>query len=646
MGPMPRKGFIYAVSLVWVVIVLWFFHFGTDPYPPGGLARLLVDVLLLCLIAASAWGLGALLLRPLHLADDSPGEAPFFEIGAGLGALALAVFFISASGTLYRWAALMLLGAGALLLRKVRFTGQEAIAGAGRWSLGSLGLLSLSLLAGMMTLVCSLAPPEFYDALIYHLAVPDLYIRHHGMVPIPDNFYASYPANMGMLYALGLLLHGGELAQSIHWLCGALATGAIMATAIRHTDRTTALLGCALFSLTPGVMLAATWAIADLGVTLFATLCFAAVLNRWMGGGRRWVVAAGIFAGLALGTKYTSALVVLAPAAGAIALRPNGALFSRRTWRACLSDLALFGGIIALLVAPWLVRNAVYSGNPLAPYFSADQTSSADGPPGISEEIQRRLPRDAGLWGLAWHYLSAPWSVTMGRQGAAGYLGGRFLMLIPMLLLVRGLPRAALPLATISGIAFAGWALSSQVTRYLFPALPVLAMLAAMAARRLPRSIAVPALTWSFLYSVFLFLFLVETIGSYRVVTGAESREDYLSRRVSYYAAARFLEESTPPQAKVLLVGEGRGFYCPREYAANTPFDSPILDRYAASASGERDLIARLKADGFTHLLVSGPELERTRGIKADDLLQRYFPAGGPRLLFEQHDVRVYALPD
>lgn len=501
------------------------------------------------------------------------------------------------------------------------------------------------MLAGVMTLVGSISPPEFYDALIYHLAVPDFYIRHHGMAPMPDNFYAGYPANMGMLYALGLLLNGGELAQSMHWLCGALAAGALAATGARHIDRRTALLGCVFFALRPGVMLISTWAIADLGVTLFGLLCFSAVLNAWQGGGRRWIVAAGIFAGLALGTKYTAAIVVVAPAATALALRPRGGLFFRATWRACLADLALMSGIALLLVSPWLARNVVYSGNPFAPYFSSHANSGGQVTPDVMDEVGRRLPEGGQPADLMWHYLSAPWTATMGRLGAGGYLGPGLLMLVPLLLFMRGLPGITRPLAIIAGAGFLGWAVSSQVTRYLFPVLPPIALLAAVAARRLPRSLTMAGIGWALAYNVFLFLFLVETIGTYRVVTGAETRDEYLTRRVSYFAAASFLAEKATPADRVLFVGEGRGFYCPIPYAAATPFDPPILDRYVRSATDETDLIRRLKADGFTRLLVSGPELERTRGVKADDLMKSSFPSGSPRLLFEKHDVRVYALP-
>ncbi|HET6372859.1 MAG TPA: hypothetical protein VFG76_06105, partial [Candidatus Polarisedimenticolia bacterium] len=142
----------------------------------------------------------------------------------------------------------------------------------------------------------------------------------------------------------------------------------------------------------------------------------------------------------------------------------------------------------------------------------------------------------------------------------------------------------------------------------------------------------------------YLFLFLVETTGGYRVVTGAETRESYLTRRVSYYPAVEYLE-NTPPRSRVLFVGEGRAFYCPRDYVASTPFDKSILETYPEKTTGEGELVAALAADGFTHLLVSDPELRRTRDTTAAAVMERFFPSGSPRLLFEKNGVRVYELP-
>lgn len=645
---MSRARLLPLVSAAWFVVVLSRYHRVPEGFPAWSFASLLSDAALLAAIAFAAWGAGAAIMRWTGLSSDglASGCRAAEELGAGLGALAFAVFALSALGILYRplvlviFIAAFVAGVAAVMRRSSAPASRTVIGDA--WERGCAATQrALLLLAGVATLAAALAPPEFYDALIYHLAVPEAYIRHHGMVAIEGNYYASFPANMGMLYVVGLMLGGAATAQGIHWLCAAATAAAIHATASRHCGRSTGLLAASLFALTPGVLIVSTWAIADLCVTLFATLCFGALLDLWAGGDRRALLKAGLFAGLAMGTKYTAALVVCAPAALLLATRPVSlpAMGARMFRRA--ADIALFAAVVLALVSPWFARNAILEGSPLAPYVGG---RAGDASPSISDEVARRLPKEGGAAGLIAHYLGAPWSVTMERLGQGGYLTPVFLMFVPLIAFVwKDLPRAALPVALLAGGGLVAWALTTQVTRYLMPVLPLFAILAALAAARIPRWIAAAAVLWCLLYGLFLFGALEETVGVYRVVTGVESRDEYLSRRVSYYPAARFLG-TLPRDARVLFAGEGRTFYVPREAVAATPFDRPAIDRYDA-ATGEDALRAALRKDGITHLLVSDPELKRTRGDTAAAFMQRHFPSGAPRRIFDQNGVEVYQLP-
>jgi len=647
---MPRARLLPLLSAAWFVVVLSRYHRVPEGFSAWSFSSLLSDAALLAAIAFAAWGGGAAIMKRLGLSVAGAACRVAEELGFGLGVLALGVFAIAAAGVLYRpvVAAILIAGfvAGVVILARRSSPPTARADVLSPFARGcSVTQGALLCLGGVATLAAALAPPEFYDALIYHLAVPDTYIRHHGMVGIEGNYYAKFPANMGMLYAVGLLLGGGEVAQGIHWLCGAAAALALHAMAARHCGRSTGLLATTLFALTPGVLLVSTWAIADLGVTLFATLCFGALLDLWAGdsrggGDRRSLLKAGLFAGLAVGTKYTAVLVVCAPAALMLAMRPLSLPSVSARMARRVADIALFGAMVLLLVSPWLARNAILEGSPLAPYIG-DRAGSES--PALSDEIARRLPRDGGARALVAHYLGAPWSVTMERLGQGGYLTPVFLMLVPLIAFSRNLPRAALPVALLAGGGLIAWALTTQVTRYLMPVLPLFAILAALAAARIPRWLSVPAVLWCLLYGLFLFGALQATVGVYRAVTGVESRDAYLARRVVYYPAAGFLA-TLPKEARVLFAGEGRTYYSAREAVAATPFDKPAIERYG-TAGGEGALIMSLRRDGITHLLVSDPELRRTRGDSAADFMQRHFPSGAPRRLFAQNGVEVYQLP-
>ncbi|HXI03544.1 MAG TPA: hypothetical protein VNI57_10245, partial [Candidatus Saccharimonadales bacterium] len=165
-------------------------------------------------------------------------------------------------------------------------------------------------------------------------------------------------------------------------------------------------------------------------------------------------------------------------------------------------------------------------------------------------------------------------------------------------------------------------------------------------------------LGWLLLHNVYLFGVLAVTINPYGVAFGVETPESYLARRVSYYPAAAWINVQLPETAKILMIGEGRTYYLERPVAAATPYDAPPIGRYAERAAAEgRDLAGLLREAGFTHLLVSGPEMARiarmfgrrayfddlspgARGAVAD-LLRR----SAARTLFERNGVSVMEVP-
>ena len=52
--------------------------------------------------------------------------------------------------------------------------------------------------------VMSIVPPVSKDALVHHLAVPKLYLRHGGIYEIPFMDFSYYPMNLDLLYMIPL----------------------------------------------------------------------------------------------------------------------------------------------------------------------------------------------------------------------------------------------------------------------------------------------------------------------------------------------------------------------------------------------------------------------------------------------------------
>ncbi|MBI5883211.1 MAG: hypothetical protein HZB91_08910, partial [Elusimicrobia bacterium] len=58
--------------------------------------------------------------------------------------------------------------------------------------------------AGVLNLLCALAPEIYYDSLNYHLALPNLYLLKGRIVATPHQIFSGLPFGGQMLYGLAL----------------------------------------------------------------------------------------------------------------------------------------------------------------------------------------------------------------------------------------------------------------------------------------------------------------------------------------------------------------------------------------------------------------------------------------------------------
>jgi hypothetical protein len=96
--------------------------------------------------------------------------------------------------------------------------------------------------------------------------------------------------------------------------------------------------------------------------------------------------------------------------------------------------------------------------------------------------------------------------------------------------------------------------------------------------------------------------------GSLAFVTGQLSRNAYLTANLTDYGAVRFINETLPPDVRVLALGDQNLYYFRREVLADTAHDHwTQLTRLGGDAEG----IARvLRALGVTHIWVNQDYLE------------------------------------
>ena len=153
----------------------------------GALLQHTLNLLFLAGISLIAIGLGRLILCRAGIKVVSFGEDVVFSLGLGFGILSYSVFLLGVLQFLYPVALYILIGlcailalAGWLSLRcpleiktKSSFKTQLSF-----WDQCVGDILIACLLVGFLLL---LTPAFGKDALTYHLAVPKLFLKHHGI---------------------------------------------------------------------------------------------------------------------------------------------------------------------------------------------------------------------------------------------------------------------------------------------------------------------------------------------------------------------------------------------------------------------------------------------------------------------------------
>ena len=224
--------------------------------------------------------------------------------------------------------------------------------------------MALFVIIALEGLLC-LTPPISRDALIHHLAIPKLWIRHGGFFETPWADYSYFPMNVDLMYWVALRFGNDMLPALIHMLFG-WGTGYLVYRYLKkHAGRIWGMLGLLVFVSTPMVIRLSITAYVDLGMIFFTTASVLSYL-RWRDGRYedvKWILLAGVCMGLAAGTKY-NALISWLFLGGAVCF-----LYARDTGRQLQAIRwgALFSLVALAVVSPWLVKNLILQGNPIYP---------------------------------------------------------------------------------------------------------------------------------------------------------------------------------------------------------------------------------------------------------------------------------------
>ncbi|MEK7767565.1 MAG: phospholipid carrier-dependent glycosyltransferase, partial [bacterium] len=404
--------------------------------------------------------------------------------------------------------------------------------------------------------------------------------------------YSHLPFAQELLYTMGLLLQGDTLAKLISWTCGVGLTfgTAALGQRLGHPRSgawTAALLGC-----TPAVLFNGRVTGTENALALWCLRALWAVL-RWretVGGDKprpyAWLILAGVFGGLATGTKYV----------GVFACAVLGVMILTRRvgWKPAL----IFAGVAAIVFIPWPIRTAILSGgNPLHPYFSTILRPDAF-PPGQLVNWMHDT-RGSELIQTWTDYLLHPWILTVNQSETPHHVGPWPLALAPLALWARFRRRRSLE-AVLAAFAVGYWALwapASMGVRFLMPAFAPLGLAAwiVLITSTTPplRQVAFGVAAVVCLIGINRSVTASVSESGWRAPLGQVSRDEFLRREqhgygFPPYAAYERMNRELSENARVLLIGETRGAYLERRFLAGDSFDwPPAADLAAGAADGE-----------------------------------------------------------
>ena len=386
----------------------------------------------------------------------------------------------------------------------------------------------------VLYLVNAWAPEISPDGSGYHLGLVAVYLKAHGFKPVLTNVYSSLSGGVDILFVPAFSVGRNSAAALTHFAFLIALALAVLSYGRRIGQPLAGAAAALLVYLSPVVGIDGTSAYNDVAVAaiIFSVFYWVQIWDSQREG--RILVAIGLLAGYCYAAKYT-AVVMLFYAVGFVIWR------TRR-----MAPAMLIVACSLVMVAPWIVKDWIYIGNPIGPFANRYFQN-----PNIHISFERNWSAFLRTYGL--NRWTLPLEVTV-RGGPTGGILGPIFLAAPLALLAlrsRNGRRLLVPCALILTTYF-----GNVGTRFLIPALPFVALAMALAlepaapllillvmlhaAASWPRFMHHYTLAWS--------LRGMPYQAALRIIPEDRYLTDFIE-----YRWARMIEDYVPPGARVLV---------------------------------------------------------------------------------------------
>jgi len=394
-----------------------------------------------------------------------------FSTALGIGTLAMLVFILGSVGLL-RPIVLLIVALAVIAvsfpkrqgwehelysrIQRVRQLSKRQI------TIGVLALLGVVVVFGPLLLL-SLYPPTAWDSTSYHLPIAKLYVKSQGLVVAQFLRYPLFPQLGEMLFTVALIFSDAVSAQLTQLAMLVVLLAGCVAFCERFFSRRCGLWAGAMIMSYPLIVWSASVAYIDVTLMTFVFFSIYAFEIAIRENDKKWFILCGTFAGFAAGTKYTALFF-----AGIIGLLLIIDAFQKKTVR----GVVVYALSFLLVASPWYVRNLVIARNPVWPFLSDVFGYWLWNPDDLRRQMQDltyahvvgrsvidflRLPYDLAMR-ISLYHSEAPFSPL-------------FLALPLGFLRINHPTIRRLLLIAFSFLGF--WFFTTQIPRYLLPALPL-----------------------------------------------------------------------------------------------------------------------------------------------------------------------------
>jgi len=508
-------------------------------------------------------------------------------------------------------------------------------------------ILLISLVISII-LLCSV-PPTSRDALTHHLFIPKLYIAHGGIYQIPEFSWSYYPMNLDLLYMAPLYFGNDIIPKYIHFFF-ALMTAVLVYRYLKKKCGTQyGLLGALFFLSIPIIVKLSITVYVDLGVIFFTTASLLLLLH-WAEKNfqTRFLILAGLCCGLAAGTKYNGIISIVLLTLFIPLIYQQSATVGKKNDRKALFYGLLFATTALTMFSPWLIRNYVWTGNPIYPLHNSFFQKVKGGEINKQaveeneniESLQRR-PTESGNEFITrkilyhekwWQALLLPIRVFYeGRDDNPQFFDGKlspFLLFLPLLAFLfkstnlqrRREEKFLLIFAIL--YFFLAFFQSAFRIRYMVPVIPPLVILSMSGLHRTFKHLFARIRPGALQKTLIVFLAtgipslmlwynadyishqfaLIKTIPYLR---GTISRDQYITAFRPEYPAILHANTHLSPNTKVLCIFLGnRGYYMNFQPIFEAPVTDKLLSTFLDRDICDQHIYDDLLKKNITHILI------------------------------------------